>query len=32
MEFSSGVVVGNKNNIKLRFDPSYVRMAADGKL
>ena len=32
MEFSGGVVVGNKNNIKLRFDPSYVRMAADGKL
>ena len=26
------VVIGNKNNIKLRFDPSYLRMAADGKL
>ncbi|AFT88535.1 putative urea ABC transporter substrate-binding protein [Paraburkholderia phenoliruptrix] len=32
MEFGNGVVVGNRNNIKLRFDPSYVRMAADGKL
>jgi len=25
-------VYGNKSNIKLRFDPSYMRMAADGKL
>jgi NitT/TauT family transport system substrate-binding protein len=32
MAFDHGVVVGNKGNVKLRFDPSYVRMAADGKL
>jgi len=25
-------VYGDKNNIKLRFDPSYMKMAADGKL
>ena len=25
-------VYGNPGNIKLRFDPSYMRMAADGKL
>lgn len=25
-------VYGNKANIKLRFDPSYMKMAADGKL
>jgi NitT/TauT family transport system substrate-binding protein len=32
MSFDGGTVVGNKNNIKLRFDPTYVRMAAEGKL
>ena len=32
MAFDHDVVVGNKGNVKLRFDPSYVRMAADGKL
>jgi NitT/TauT family transport system substrate-binding protein len=32
MAFDKGVIVGNRNNIKLRFDPTYVRMAADGKL
>ena len=25
-------VFGNSSNIKLRFDPSYMQMAADGKL
>ena len=25
-------VVGDKNNIKLRFDPKYMKLAADGKL
>ena len=25
-------VLGDKNNIKLRFDPTYMQMAADGKL
>ncbi|WP_233851228.1 putative urea ABC transporter substrate-binding protein [Paraburkholderia sp. HD33-4] len=32
MAFDKGVVVGNKNNVKLRFDPTYVAMAAAGKL
>ncbi len=25
-------IIGDKNNIQLRFDPSYMQMAADGKL
>jgi NitT/TauT family transport system substrate-binding protein len=32
MAFDKNVVVGNKNNVKLRFDPTYVEMAAAGKL
>jgi NitT/TauT family transport system substrate-binding protein len=32
MAFDKGVVVGSKSNVKLRFDPSYVAMAAAGKL
>lgn len=32
MSFARGVVIGNKNNVKLRFDPTYVEMAAAGKL
>jgi NitT/TauT family transport system substrate-binding protein len=32
MAFDKGVIVGSKSNVKLRFDPTYVRMAADGKL
>jgi NitT/TauT family transport system substrate-binding protein len=28
----SGETLGSKNNVKLRFDPSYMRMAADNKL
>ncbi|MGE8496352.1 MAG: putative urea ABC transporter substrate-binding protein [Pseudomonas sp.] len=32
MSFANGVVTGDKGNIKLRFDPTYVQMAADNKL
>jgi NitT/TauT family transport system substrate-binding protein len=32
MTFDKGVVIGNKSNVKLRFDPTYVEMAAAGKL
>lgn len=32
MSFANGVVEGDKANVKLHFDPSYVQMAADGKL
>lgn len=32
MSFAQDVVWGDKGNIKLRFDPSYVQMAVDGKL
>jgi len=32
MAFPDGTIMGNKNNIKLRFDASYMQMAADGKL
>jgi NitT/TauT family transport system substrate-binding protein len=32
MSFANGVTSGDKNNLKLRFDPSYVQMAAEGKL
>ncbi|MCK6188273.1 putative urea ABC transporter substrate-binding protein [Pseudomonas sp. EYE_354] len=32
MSFAQDVVRGDKGNIKLRFDPSYVQMAVDGKL
>lgn len=31
-EFTDGTVAGNKDNVKLRFDASYTRMAAEGKL
>jgi NitT/TauT family transport system substrate-binding protein len=30
--FPSGQVLGNKGNVKLRFDATYMKMAADGKL
>jgi len=30
--FPGGKSLGNKANIKLRFDPAYMAMAADGKL
>lgn len=32
MAFANGVIEGDKANVKLHFDPSYVQMAADGKL
>jgi len=32
MAFANGVTSGDKGNLKLRFDPSYVQMAADSKL
>jgi NitT/TauT family transport system substrate-binding protein len=30
--FPSGQVLGNKANVKLRFDATYMKMAAEGKL
>jgi NitT/TauT family transport system substrate-binding protein len=30
--FPDGSVLGDKNNVKLRFDASYMKMAAEGKL
>jgi NitT/TauT family transport system substrate-binding protein len=30
--FPDGSVLGNAKNIKLRFDTSFMKMAADGKL
>lgn len=32
MSFAKGLVTGDKANVKLRFDPTYVQMAADGTL
>jgi NitT/TauT family transport system substrate-binding protein len=32
IEFPGGATLGNKANIKLRFDAGYMQMAADGKL
>ncbi|SDH55598.1 NitT/TauT family transport system substrate-binding protein [Vibrio xiamenensis] len=32
IEFPNGKVLGDKHNIKLRFDPSYMALAAQGKL
>jgi len=32
IEFADGSTVGNKDNVKLRFDAVYAGMAADGKL
>ena len=32
MSFAKGVVSGDRGNVKLRFDPSYMRMAAKGAL
>ncbi|MBD1602149.1 putative urea ABC transporter substrate-binding protein [Pseudomonas typographi] len=32
MRFAHGVSSGDPSNVKLRFDPTYVQMAADGKL
>ncbi|MDO8378547.1 putative urea ABC transporter substrate-binding protein [Phenylobacterium sp.] len=32
IEFPGGKILGDPKNVKLRFDPTYVQMAADGKL
>jgi len=32
IEFPGGKVLGDKANVRLRFDPTYMQMAADGKL
>lgn len=32
IQFADGKVLGNPKNVKLRFDPSIVKMAAEGKL
>jgi NitT/TauT family transport system substrate-binding protein len=32
ISFPDGTVIGNKGNIKLRFDATYMRAATDGKL
>jgi NitT/TauT family transport system substrate-binding protein len=32
IEFPGGATLGNKASIKMRFDTSYMQMAADGKL
>ena len=30
--FPGDKIYGNKDNVKLRFDATYMQMAADGKL
>lgn len=32
MSFANGVLTGDPANLKLRFDPTFMQMAADGKL
>jgi NitT/TauT family transport system substrate-binding protein len=32
LEFPGGKILGSSTNVKLRFDPTYVAMAADGTL
>lgn len=32
MSFPGGQMLGDKGNLKLRFDPTYMQMAVDGKL
>jgi len=32
IEFSDGTILGNPDNVQLRFDPTYMQMAADGDL
>ena len=32
IEFPGGKTLGNAKSIKMRFDPTYMKMAADGKL
>ena len=32
IEFPGGATLGNKANLKMRFDPGFMQLAADGKL
>lgn len=32
MSFAGGLVTGDADNVKLRFEPSYMKLAADGQL
>jgi NitT/TauT family transport system substrate-binding protein len=32
IEFAGGKTLGSATNLKMRFDPTYTQMAADGKL
>lgn len=32
MSFPAGKALGNQSNVKLRFDPAFMQLAADGKL
>lgn len=32
IELADGTILGDKDNVKLRVDPSFMQMAADGKL
>jgi NitT/TauT family transport system substrate-binding protein len=32
IKFPDGSVMGDEGNVKLRFDDSYMQMAADGEL
>jgi NitT/TauT family transport system substrate-binding protein len=32
IEFPDGKFLGNRNNVKMRFDPTYVKLAAEGRL
>ena len=32
IEFPGGKTLGDPKNIKMRFDASYMKLAADGKL
>jgi NitT/TauT family transport system substrate-binding protein len=32
MSFPGGATLGNTGNLKLRFDPAFMKMAADGAL
>ena len=32
MGFAKGITTGDQGNLKLRFDPTYMQVAADGTL
>jgi NitT/TauT family transport system substrate-binding protein len=32
VEFPDKTVFGDKDNVKFRYDPTYMKQAADGKL